>query len=80
MAISHTAYGDGAKILARARGRITGAGGRMQGDEKAGSFSVKGFEGTYDVGDGWVEIRVTDKPFFVPEEAVKSWLAANVKA
>jgi hypothetical protein len=47
-------------------------GGSFQGDERHGRYACGGFRGTYRVSGGRVTLRITQKPFLIPDFLIKS--------
>lgn len=63
-------------VVAKARGAIEKAGGKFNGDEKKGDFSVPTPAGTvkgvYAITGQKFGVDITDKPFIVPGSAIES--------
>lgn len=78
MAVTFVAEGDSAAIAEGIRKRIVSEGGSVEGGPESGSFKVKGFGGEYRAVEGGVEISVTDKPVFVPDSMILSWMKQNL--
>lgn len=59
----------------KAKSAIKNAGANMSGDQKSGSFSGSGLEGSYAFNAGELEITIDKKPFLVPESIIKNKVA-----
>ena len=57
---------DTSDLVARAEEAARRFGADFQGDTTSGSFSGKGFAGTYQIHAGVATVIITDKPFLVP--------------
>jgi len=62
---------DIGKTLASVERTVRGGGGSFSGNEQNGSFSGKGVDGKYSVGDK-ITITITKKPMFASDSMVKS--------
>jgi hypothetical protein len=70
-----TFEGPAHETLAKAKGAIEKAGGRFDGDEKEGKFTVPTpagkVKGKYAVTGQSFTVKITDKPFLVPRSAIE---------
>jgi hypothetical protein len=68
--------GAAQEVIAKAKGAIEKAGGKLGGDEKKGDFSVPTPAGTvkgvYTITGQSFAVDITDKPFVVPGSAIES--------
>jgi hypothetical protein len=70
--ISVTFTEDPSSLVARAEKEVSKYGVDFKGDTTSGSFSGKGFVGTYQIHDRVAVVTITDKPFFVSWGVVES--------
>jgi len=61
-------------LIKKAQEAITSNGGTFDGNGQAGSFSVKGIEGTYAVELDFINFRISKKPFILPCKMIESKL------
>ena len=58
-------------------------GGRLDGNEQKGTFSIPilggVFEGTYNVNNKWIEVQLFKKPIFIPCGVIESFLKSQIK-
>ena len=69
---SVTTTEDPSTLVARAKKAARENGADFRGDERSGSFSGSGIEGTYRIQGGTVEITITKKPWHIPWFVVES--------
>ena len=74
--------GAAASILDKARNAVQGQGGRFEGDLETGSFDVSLMSnrvaGTYVVSGQELQLTITDKPLFIPCNAIESFLKSKL--
>jgi hypothetical protein len=63
---------DPTDLVARAEEAARRFGADFEGDTTSGSFSGKGFAGTYQISDRVATVTITEKPFLVPWGVVES--------
>jgi len=71
-----------AEVLAKAKATVEKQGGKFEGDESKGNFSVSVFGsdivGNYTVAPSLLDIEITDKPFLIPCNAIESFLKNQI--
>lgn len=69
-------------VLDKARATVEEQGGTFNGDNNSGEFSLSAFgnniAGSYAVNGSQLEILISDKPFFVPCNAIESYLKSKI--
>ena len=74
--------GPAAVILDKARNAVTGQGGSFEGDLHSGAFDVSLMSnrvaGTYQVNEQELHLSITDKPMFIPCNAIESFLKSKL--
>lgn len=75
--------GSAETVLNKAKSAVQSQGGNFSGDSNAGNFSVSVFgndiKGSYTVSGSELNIVIDSKPFFVPCNAIESFLKSQVE-
>lgn len=73
---------DAAVILGKAKATVEKQGGKFDGNENTGNFSVSVFGsdivGNYTVTGNELNMEITDKPFLIPCNAIESFLKNQI--
>jgi hypothetical protein len=74
--------GSAEEILAKAKSTVEAQGGQFEGDLKTGSFYVSLLSnkvaGSYAVEGNELSLTITDKPMFVPCNAIEAFLTKQL--
>ncbi|HYF30926.1 MAG TPA: hypothetical protein VD993_07390 [Chitinophagaceae bacterium] len=74
--------GPAADMVAKIRGEISTQGGNFNGDQTAGSFSIKilgsNIEGNYTISGQALNVVITDKPFFLGCGQIESFIKSRI--
>lgn len=69
------------EIYHKAKTAITSNGGKIEGNERAGTFAIEKFgmavEGRFEIGDTEVKLFVDKKPFFVSCNQIESFIGSS---
>jgi len=63
---------DPSDLVARVQKAAVEFGADFEGDTTSGSFSGRGFAGTYRISDSVATVTITEKPFLIPWGVVES--------
>lgn len=77
-----TFSGPADAAVEKARSAVQSQNGVFEGDDRSGSFEVTVFgntiRGNYQVTGQTLDLKITDKPFFVPCSTIESFLAKQI--
>ena len=74
--------GSAEEILQKAKQAVTSQGGTFEGDLNAGNFDVSllsnRVSGSYIVSNQQLDLTITEKPMFIPCNAIESFLVSKL--